>query len=94
MNLATWLMGLIGPLALRVLTTLGLGTVTFTGVTLTMQSLIDSATSNWSSIAADVLALASIAGIPQALGLIAGAMVARVGVWAAVSATKFVFNPA
>lgn len=93
MNLGTWLLGLVGPLALRVLTTLGLGTVTFTGVTLAMQGLIDSATSNWASVAADVLALASIAGIPQALGLIAGAMVARVGVWAAVSATKFVFNP-
>lgn len=94
LNIATWLMGMAGPLVLRVLTTLGLGVLTFTGVTASMQGLIDMATANWSSMGADILALASIAGIPQALGIICGAMLARVGMWAAVSATRFLLSPA
>ncbi len=92
MTWATWLMGLIGPLALRVLTTIGLGTLTFTGVTASLQTLIDSAVTNWASLGGDILGLASVAGIPQCLGIICGAMTARVGMWAAVSATRFVLG--
>lgn len=91
-GLGSWLLTLAGPLVLRALTILGIGTITFTGVTASLQSLIDMATSNWSSVAADVLALASIAGIPQCVGIVCGAMVARVGMWAAVSATKFMLG--
>jgi len=89
-NLATFLLGLIGPLALRVLTAIGISTVTFTGVTTGVQALIDSVVSNYASLPADVLGLCGVAGVPQALGIIAGAMVARVGLWAAVNATRFV----
>lgn len=89
-TLATLLMGLAGPLVLRALVVLGVGTMTFTGVTESLQSLIDMATNNWSSLPSDLLALASIAGIPQCLGIIAGAYVARVGMWVAVSATRWV----
>lgn len=94
MTWATWLLSMAGPLVLRVFTTLGLGLMTFTGVTASLQGLIDMATSNWASMGADILALASIAGLPQALGIICGAMTARVGMWAAVSATKFLLSPA
>lgn len=94
MPLISMLMSLAGPLALRVLTVLGLGTVTFTGVASSLQGLIDLAVTNYGGLSADVLALAGLAGIPQALGLIAGAMTARVGMWAAVSATKFVVSGA
>lgn len=90
--MGSWLLTIAGPLVLRVFTLLGIGTITFTGVTSSLQGLIDMATSNWSSVAADVLALASIAGIPQCIGIVCGAMVARVGMWAAVSATKFVLG--
>jgi len=90
MPLATFLLSVIGPLALRVLTVLGLGTMTFTGVTAALQGLIDLSVSNWGGISADVLQLVSIAGIPQALGIVVGAMTSRVGLWAAMSATKFV----
>ena len=94
MTWATWLLSMAGPLVLRVFTTLGLGVMTFTGVTASLQGLIDMATTNWASMGADILALASIAGVPQALGIICGAMTARVGMWAAVSATKFLLIPA
>lgn len=89
-TLAAFLMGMAGPLVLRVLTMLGIGLVTFTGVVAALQGLIDMATSNWSSLPGGVMALASIAGIPQALGIIAGAFVARTGMWVAVSATRWI----
>jgi hypothetical protein len=92
MPLLSTLLTLAGPFALRVLTVLGLGTITFTGVTSSIQGLIDMAVINYGGMSADILSLAGLAGIPQALGIIAGAMTARVGMWAAVSATKFVVS--
>lgn len=89
-TLAAFLMSMAGPLVLRVLTMLGIGVFTFTGVTAAVQGLIDMATSNWGSLPSDILALASIAGIPQALGIITGAFVARTGMWVAVSATRWI----
>jgi len=89
-TLASFLLTMVGPMVLRILTILGIGTMTFTGVTVALQSLIDMATTNWSSLPSDVLALASIAAIPQCLGIIAGAFVARVGMWVAVSATRWI----
>jgi len=64
--------------------------VTFTGVTVALQSLIDMATSNGSRVPAGVLALASLAGVPQAMGILAGAMTSRVGMWVVASATRWV----
>ena len=89
-TLAAFLVSMVGPLVLRALTMLGFGIMTFTGVTAAVQGLIDMATSNWASIPSDVLALASIAGIPQCLGIICGAFVARTGMWVAVSATRWI----
>lgn len=94
MTWATLLISLAGPMALRVLTVIGLGTITFTGVTASLQGLIDMAINNWSQVPGDILMLASLAGVPQAVGIICGAMTARVGMWAAVSATKFVLAAA
>ena len=94
MNLATWLLSMAGPLVLRALTVLGIGTMTFTGVTESLNTLIGMAVTNWASLGSDILALASLAGIPQSLGIICGAMTARVGLWAAASATKFILSPA
>lgn len=94
MNLATFLMGLVGPLALRVITALGMGVVTFTGVDAALSGLIAQAQSSWAGIGADVLGLAALAGIPAALGIVCGAMTARVSVWVAVSATRWIVKGA
>ncbi len=91
-TLATLLMSLVGPMVLRALTVLGIGLVTFTGVTAGLNSIIQMVQDNWSNLPAALLALASLAGVPQAMGLIAGAMVARVATWAAISATKWIVS--
>lgn len=89
-TLFSFLMLSIGPMVLRALTMLGIGTLTFTGVTASLNGLIGMAQSNWASVPSDVLALGSIAGIPECLGIIAGAFVARTGMWVALSATRWI----
>lgn len=89
-NLSAWLLSIAGPFVLKALTALGIGTMTFTGVTEALSGLLSIAQSNWSALPANVLTLASLAGIPQGLGIIAGAYTSRVGMWVAASATKWV----
>jgi hypothetical protein len=79
-----------GPLVIKALMAIGLGTLTFTGTTEALNALIAMATTNWASVPSDVLQLASVAGIPQAIGIITGAFSTRVGMWAAASATRWV----
>jgi len=94
MVFSDFLMGMAGPIAARVLITLGIGTVTFTGVTQSLDGVIALATSSWSGVSPVVLQLAGLAGIPECLGIITGAMSSRVAIWASVSATRFVLTPA
>lgn len=90
MNLFTFLAAAVGPLALRVIAALGLSVLTFTGVDTALSALITQVQTNWSGLSADVLGLAAVARIPECLGLLAGAMSARVTTWVAVSATRWV----
>lgn len=89
-TIAAFLMGMVGPMVLRALLTLGIGLMTFTGVAAALQGLIDIAVNNWASLGADILGLCGLAGIPQAIGIVCGAMVARVGIWVTASATKWI----
>jgi hypothetical protein len=91
-TLFAFLVGAVGPLAIRVLMAIGFATVTFTGVTVAMNNLIEFAQTNWSSLPATVLQLASIAGIPLALGMVFGAGMARVTLWMVANSTKLIFK--
>lgn len=88
--MGAFLLSVAGPIALRVLFALGIGTLTFTGVDAAFAALVASVQSNFGGLPADVLKLASLAGIHQCLGLLLGAFNARVGLWVAVGATRFV----
>ena len=92
MTWASWLLSIVGPLAVRVLSVLGLSVVTFTGVSTVVSDLIASAQSSWSALPSAVIGLASLAGVPVALGMVCGAMVARASLWAAASASKLLFK--
>lgn len=89
-SLYAFLAAAVGPLAIRVLTALGFAAVSFAGVQTAFNGLLSSAQSSWSAVSGDVLALASLAGVPEALGLIAGAMSARVGLWVAASSMRLI----
>ena len=90
MNLWTFLLSAVGPLALRVIAALGISVLTFTGVDTALESLIAQAQSSWGGMPADVLGLASVAGLPACLGLVAGAMSSRVAMWVAASAARWI----
>lgn len=82
----------IGPLAIRALVAIGFASVTFAGVKTGFDALVSTAQSNWSALPAAVLQLASLAGVPQALGLVLGAMSARIALWSAANGTKLIFK--
>jgi hypothetical protein len=90
MNLITFLLAAVGPLAVRVIAAVGMSVLTFTGVDTALNEVISTAQSSWGGMSAAVLGLAGVAGIPACLGLIAGAMSARVGMWVAASAAKWI----
>lgn len=92
MNLAAWLLTLVGPLAVRVIAALGFTAVTYTGVTVLVDQLVSTAQQNWASMPLAVLQLCTISGIPQVLGMIFGAYMARVAMWAAVGAARYVLK--
>lgn len=92
MNIAAWLLAMVGPLAIRVLTTVGFSAVTFVGVQLIVDSLISLAQTHWSAMPLAALQLASLAGVPEGMGLICGAFVARVTLYMAQNATKLLFT--
>lgn len=92
MTWAAWLITLVGPIVFRVLATLGLSVVGFTGMVELVNALVASAQSSWSGLPAAVLGLSALAGMPEALGLVFGAFVARTALWAAMSATRLVFK--
>lgn len=84
------LLGAAGPLALRVIASLGMSVLVFAGVDTALGGLITMAQTNWSSVAADVLGLAAVAKVPECLGLIAGSMSTRVSVWVAAQASRWI----
>jgi hypothetical protein len=92
MNLVAWIMGLVAPIVIRGLVALGFTAVTFTGVSALAGQLITIAQNNWASLPTAVLQLAEVSGIPEALGMIAGAYVARVALWASINSVKYVLK--
>ncbi len=89
---AAFLFSMVGPLVIRALIALSFTAVVFTGVTDVVNSLVSYAQSSWATLPSTVLALVSLSGIPQVLGMIFGAYTARVAMWAALGATKYVFK--
>ena len=70
---------LIGPIVRKVLVALGFGIISYAAVKATVDSLIDSAKSNFDALPSSVIAYVSLIGIGDCLGIIAGAISIRLG---------------
>jgi hypothetical protein len=92
MSLFSFLLAAIGPLAIRALVAVGFAAVSFAGVTTAFNGLVTYAQGQWSGLPVAVLQLASLFSVPQALGMVFGAMAARIGIWAAANGTKLIFK--
>jgi hypothetical protein len=92
MNIAAWLISLVAPLVVRGIIALGFTAITLTGLTAATNGLVQMAQQNWSGLPVEVLQLASLAGIPESIGLVMGAYVARMAIYASLGASKYVFK--
>jgi len=81
-TIAAFLMSLVGPVAKRVLLSLGFGLVSYAAISTAVNSLLGSARSAWGGMSGDVLALVELSGASTALSIIAGAIVAKVALMA------------
>jgi hypothetical protein len=83
-SFASFLMMMVGPLARRVLLSLGLGLVSYGGLVLVANQVRDAVVSNYGQMSQTVLSLLNLLGAGQALGIILGGIAARAA-FAAVS---------
>lgn len=94
MSIWSFLLAAAGPIALRVLATVGAVVVSVAGVDAGVQALVSRAQAGYSSMPAEVLQLAAVAGVPEGLGIMLGAVLGRAALWAALSAARLAFSPA
>lgn len=74
---AGWLISLAWPIAKKVLVALGIGTITYTGLTALGGQVQAAVISSWGTLGGATLAIATLGGIPQSIGIILGALNAR-----------------
>lgn len=66
------------PIAKKVLTALGMGVVSYAAISAAMSGVQSAVIGAYGAITGDIAALLSMAGFGQAIGIILGAMVARI----------------
>lgn len=83
-SFGAFLLALAGPLARRVLLSLGLGVVSYAGLALVASQVKDAIIAKYSTLSGSVLDLLNLIGFGEAVGIIIGAIVARAA-FAAIS---------
>lgn len=72
-----WLDDSVGALAKKVLSALGIGWVSFNGISQLAEQAKESVLNAWGGMPADVLQIASLAGFGTAVGIIISALMYR-----------------
>jgi hypothetical protein len=75
--LFSFLASIVGPLVAKVLTALGVGLVTYTGITLVMDQAREAIISNMTATGAAYVALFGLAKVDVAINIMLGAVAAR-----------------
>lgn len=78
MALGSWLVSLAGPVAWRVIGSLGLGVVTYVGVDAAVSAALSTAQANWGQLGGVAAQLVGLSGLNEALSVIAGGITARI----------------
>lgn len=74
MNIAAWLVAMVGPLVARIIASLGLSLVVLTGLTVAFNTLRDQVISGVASLPSAGLQLGGLMGLWEGLGLELGAL--------------------
>jgi len=81
--LGSFLMAMAGPLAARVLVSLGIGWITYEGVVYVAQQIQTQVQGLWAQLPSSFLGLSGLCGLTEAVGLVLGGIVARASLYAA-----------
>lgn len=73
-TLATFLMGIAGSLAARILISLGIGIFSYSAIIILASSVVTAVTVNYNSIDSTTLAILNLAGAGQVLGILLAGM--------------------
>ena len=76
--LGTWLVSLATPFISKILLALGVGIASYAAVSFALTAAIGSAKAAFAGFTGDGLALVQLSGMSEAIGIVCGAMVARV----------------
>ena len=76
-NFGVFLVALAGPIARRVLLSLGLGGVRYAGLALIAEQVKTAVVDNYGALSGNVLDLLNLLGAGQAIGIVLGAIIAR-----------------
>lgn len=75
-NLITFLLAAAWPIAKKVLVSLGIGFVTYQGMSLIAEQIRNEVLAAWGQLGGATLQILTLGGIPQALGIILGGITA------------------
>lgn len=88
MPVAAFFLSLVQPIIARILVALGFSLVSFVGMGAVLDQVIAASVGAWGGLPSQMLALAGLAGIGQALGIIMGAVLTRMMIWQLTKATR------
>lgn len=74
-GIADWLAGISWPLVSRVLSSLGVGTVTYVGADTALTSALSAAKNAFGGMSGDVIQLIAMAGFFEAMAIMSGGIV-------------------
>lgn len=87
-NIFVWLLAAVWPLAKKVLVSLGIGWATYGGLSLIAGQIKTEVIAAWGGLGQASLQILTLAGVPQALGILLGALTAAATMTAVNRLTK------
>ena len=78
MQWAAFLLALAWPLVKKVLIMLGIGAITYAGLSMIGTQVTQAVETSWGQLGGSTLQILSLAGIPQSFGILLGAINARI----------------
>lgn len=88
-SLTNWLMGMVQPVVVRAMASLGLSVITFKGVDTAFDQAVDYVRTGVNTFPAAVLEMMGLYGIQTGLALILGALSFALSLWALRKAFSF-----
>lgn len=93
MKIAEWILALAGPFIRRILIALGVGVISFAGLTLLANQVRDQVLSNLSGLTGDAYQVIAMSGAFEAVGILLGGLAARAALMAMERFGRVVTTP-